>query len=1349
MGKFLQPASFLHRRVLIPFGASVSSSSFHLRHFSLMMLFCLGGDADYDFIDKSFASAKAKYDVHSSLFTRNNPLLLTSSTDYFRSRQDGDWSSASTWESSPNNINWQPATDAPTKDANEILIQTAHRVFVSNSVSLDQTMVAGILELRTGGVLNINDGVGDDITILGNGILQITSTGKYVDAVHQSTSASINITTGGKIILGNGSSSIGAGYEGFATSTDNTWNDGAVFEYNNSGVFAIADLIYFPNATASQIPVFRVTKVVGTAANGAGKDFIVNGLFELETDVSFSGAGGRYFRNGIRGTATLSQTGLGKFYLSAPGAVLDGVSLKLILSQPIDLSPNTSIPVGANVSVFGSNINNSSKILTINGTLDMGNSIITNSSGGLVILNGTYRTGHTGGFSGASSSIPSTTGNITLNSGSTIELYASGNQSLNARTDFKNIILSGSGTKKPNGPFNPSGTITIKDDAIFDCSGHNIGDETFGLPSSTNLTMSGNSRLILSTYGPNPKMGGVYNLTGGVVEFKCTNATPQTIRSKNYQNIEITGTNVLMSAGKITLNDLGTFKVKNGAIFTANDNTIEGITGSQTVTVESGGLFRCGTNKGFHGFTITSIPIKSSAINSDIENIILEPNSTVEYSRSSPPLSDGDQPITNINGLVYQNLILSGTGNKTAPAGDLIVHGNLSKTGSCTFVHNDGTVIFNGTVAQNYNSSFPQMTFNNLANANNASLNVNDGLSVVKKLLFDDNSKINLNADITLKSDKNRTANVAKISANVTISYNTGLFVVERYINSGNAPGSHGKSWQFLSAPAFGETIFNSWQEHGDNAVTGFGTWITDPLGAVNGFDALSISPSIKKFNSLNQSWEGIGSTTISVSDAEGYFLYVRGDRTVRDAATSANAAILRVRGKLFRGNQTPINVAANSYQSIGNPYASVIDFSKLVASNIDNSFYVWDPSIPGNYNGGGYQTVAASTGFIAVPGGSSIYASNTDYRNIQSGQAFMVHNSSLATGLVQFTEDCKMADGHHLVHREGAERQMFFASLYNKEGLLADGNAVVFDEDFSNNTDGDDAAKMPNSSENFGIKTNNKNLAIEARQPVSRPDTIFYHLHNLKQQDYRLAFVSKNINQQLSASLTDRFLKTETPVSLSDSTWFDFSITSDASSYAADRFFVAFVPVLMERTLPLTFTSVNAYQKNKNILVEWKVENENNIDHYEIDHSVDGDRFLLREDKNALDLKENSNSYLDENPASGNNFYRVRGIDKKGDTVISPLVRVFIEKTKASISILSNPVEGDIIKLLFTNYPTGKYQLNIYNTSGELMQRKTIVLIGESEYHDFRMSKIWPKGIYHLEIIKPDSTKVFLKLMK
>ena len=228
----------------------------------------------------------------------------------------------------------------------------------------------------------------------------------------------------------------------------------------------------------------------------------MNGLLELNTDVSFSGAGKKYFRNGVRGNATLSQItpGAGKFYLTAPDAVLDGAPLKIVLSAVNgSITVSTVIPVGANVTISGANINNNStlNVFTINGTLDVTTNGVSNTNGS-VIINGTYRTAHAGGFSGGGSSIVS--GNITVDPGSTIELYALGPQSINTRNDFKNLIFSGSGIKTPIGSFNPAGTVTIKDDAIFDCSGRNIGDETFGLPTSTNLTMSGNSRLIVDTY---------------------------------------------------------------------------------------------------------------------------------------------------------------------------------------------------------------------------------------------------------------------------------------------------------------------------------------------------------------------------------------------------------------------------------------------------------------------------------------------------------------------------------------------------------------------------------------------------------------------------------------------------------------------------------------------------------------------------------------------------------------------------------------------------------------------------------------------------------------------------------
>lgn len=102
------------------------------------------------------------------------------------------------------------------------------------------------------------------------------------------------------------------------------------------------------------------------------------------------------------------------------------------------------------------------------------------------------------------------------------------------------------------------------------------------------------------------------------------------------------------------MNSAGTFTVKTGGIFTINDNSIVGPTGTQTVTVENGAIFKTGDVDGFNGSTLTSIQ-------PTIESIILANGSTVEYSRAT---TTGDQTIT-LFSPAYRNLTISGTGVKT------------------------------------------------------------------------------------------------------------------------------------------------------------------------------------------------------------------------------------------------------------------------------------------------------------------------------------------------------------------------------------------------------------------------------------------------------------------------------------------------------------------------------------------------------------------------------------------------------------------------------------------------------------------------------------------------------------
>ena len=163
--------------------------------------------------------------------------------------------------------------------------------------------------------------------------------------------------------------------------------------------------------------------------------------------------------------------------------------------------------------------------------------------------------------------------------------------------------------------------------------------------------------------------------------------------------------------------------------------------------------------------------------------------------------------------------------------------------------------------------------------------------------------------------------------------------------------------------------------ENGNNAP-GYGIWLTGPGGTAAGFDASSYSASIKSYNSSNNSWVGVSNASNLIHNTNGYMVFVRGDRTVNGTTvTTPKPTILRSKGDLITGSQSAISVSPDHYQSIGNPYASPIDFTQLSrVDGVDDMFYAWDPYLYGTYDYGGYQTLSASNGWVPVPGGTSAY---------------------------------------------------------------------------------------------------------------------------------------------------------------------------------------------------------------------------------------------------------------------------------------------------------------------------------------------------------------------------------------
>ena len=675
------------------------------------------------------------------------------------------------------------------------------------------------------------------------------------------------------------------------------------------------------NANFQNITINNSTGVsmAGLARTILGSLNLTNGTLNIGTGGALTLDGAPLNRtNGyIDGTSTSDLTITG----TTGGPVLLPLSGNISLRNVTSAGTRTLSMNGVNnISLYG--------VLDIGSTAaydNGGESQVIQGGGGSIVINGKFITRDKDNFTGTNGAIPGIL--PSLNVGCTIEYGLAGDQVVTARNDYQNITFSGSGTKTLANTFAPLLTVYITGSAVV-YAGHNFGDN--GTAPFTNLTMDG-GRLILATTGTQPCMTGTYTLTGGLVEFAGSLLTTQTIRSKSYQNIEVTGNNVGNSTGNISLNTNGTFTVKTGGVFEINDNCISGSGGTQIVNVENGGIFRTGNNEGFNGYNPTFS--NNSSIHQNIIIINLNAGSKVEY------MSTSNQPITNANGLIYSNLLISGSGNKTAPPGILTVQGNLIKSGSSTFTHNGGTVLLNGPSPQ----SFAGLIYNNLILSNNIKTTTGNS-TIIDSIKISAGTTLSVSASdtITLHSDATKTARMGQVDG--SINYNvTGKFVVERFISAKRA-------WRFLSVPvSSSQTIKQAWQEGslntGSDPVPGFGTQITSDRSSwlADGFDVFSAGgPSMKTYNSGTDTYMGITSTLAPFSPGlGGYMTFIRGDRTANTFVSPVTSTILRTTGALYTGPQPSITVVPGQITPYNNPYASPLDLRKISQSlNVFFSMY-------------------------------------------------------------------------------------------------------------------------------------------------------------------------------------------------------------------------------------------------------------------------------------------------------------------------------------------------------------------------------------------------------------------------
>ncbi|UAY51259.1 T9SS type A sorting domain-containing protein [Ferruginibacter albus] len=330
--------------------------------------------------------------------------------------------------------------------------------------------------------------------------------------------------------------------------------------------------------------------------------------------------------------------------------------------------------------------------------------------------------------------------------------------------------------------------------------------------------------------------------------------------------------------------------------------------------------------------------------------------------------------------------------------------------------------------------------------------------------------------------------------------------------------------------------------------------------------------------------------------------------------------------------------------------------------------------------------------------------------------------------------------------------QSLFISRLYkvnadNSTSQL-DYNQVYFNDSYSMSPIiGEDAPKLANINETFSVVESGTSLFSDRRPTLRQNDTIYFKLLRTLQQQYQLRFFPNMLSVGKTAFLKDNYTGNLTPVALSDSTVVNFLVNSNAASQAADRFKILFNT---ETVLPLSFIDVRAKQTSAStIKLQWSVISQSSIKEYAIERSLDGRSFgkiaFIPSLPNKAVLQYN---WTDDDPAEGNNYYRISGIDNNNKISYTPIVNVTMEGSMATIMIYPNPVSGNVIGLKFENMPKGSYVMRLINNSGQEVSTQEIDHNGNNSYQTIRVGDL-SKGLYNLEITGNDNFKKSLKVIK
>ncbi len=813
---------------------------------------------------------------------------------------------------------------------------------------------------------------------------------------------------------------------------------------------------------------------------------------------------------------------------------------------------------------------------------------------------------------------------------------------------------------------------------------------------STTLTLQNNAKINISSSGTSAAANlnkcitatnaNLLNYAGYVDLTYSGNAIKPGLELKTANSTNTNGVNNLI------LNNTNNFNFGSGNVFYTNGSTtptnILKVLQSTSITDNNFTAdfteLNCPTIS-LNGTTL----VLNSKLNAST-NISINGSTTSNNTITAPDIIiDGDGSSYNSTITASNNLTISGS---TTFNGEIITPEILVNTGApCTF-YNSLTNISFLTINSDCIITNPQYITNTLslgANLTNESEISTEHLTITSNVVLDPgvsatgklkvldlltispSTYLTTGGELILVSNAANTARVAPIHDNAVI----GDVTVERYLPN------LGRKWRLLTAPLKGNannTLFNNWQNNGSEELKYFyGTDIWGPSNTyeyfTNGLDYINLSThNFRKFT--NGTWSSVTNSMTEElfnSTKNNTFLtfiiapaFVGVDKTNApncEATSNSSPTTLLAKGELLIGEQS--YDLTSTYNLIGNPYASPIDFYEIInpsginSTAVDPKIWILDPRI-GSF--GNYITWDPYAGY------SDLRATNYVNENnlIQSGQGFFVKRKTGNTSTPLIINETHKSNGNfnNSFGRFNSNRdatnverlRVTISKIEDNTDVHKDACVVAFYNGASNGVTGNDVQKFSNLGETLSIMNGNTSLSSEHRLPVVDGDVLFIRLINGTTSSYILKINTENFTFSGSATLHDLKLGTITPIPL-DGTLFEynFDVTSDNTTQGT-RFKIVFSTTLgIEENNPLNVKVYPNPTTNSNGVIL----NTGNLEFGNYEYKIVNVLGQIIQNGTIQNIEINQETKIEFNNTLKTGWYNIQVIDRNSKNYSFPII--------------------------------------------------------------------------------------------